>query len=115
MNTKTRKEIIDETAALYNSTNRAVVEGKCVLKDNEGNKCAVGRCMMDHYLNDSTPTTGPTHGFDKFLKPEYLGHKDMFWVDLQELHDADRYWDEKGLTRTGQDYVASLHRLYDET
>ena len=31
--------------------------------------------------------------------------KDTFLIGLQALHDAEQYWDDKGLSKSGKQYV----------
>jgi hypothetical protein len=131
---KTPIEIIEETAAYYskNLNKRAVKmsyteEGNdesplfnCVYFDSDtGNKCAFSRCCKDgvsfiKYEGRSAVAVIDELGFD-VLKPEYQGVKSgTFWSQLQRLHDLPRYWDNKGLTYAGQEYLKFLKNFYKD-
>jgi hypothetical protein len=101
---KTKLEIIDETIEHYKSNPRSfIMQGNtklCVYLSNEGNKCAFSRCCTDEgvaWLHDEVDITlgGDNVGseFLQFLKPEYQGHDVEFWLDIQDLHDVNSYWE----------------------
>lgn len=118
---KTKLEIIEETAAFYNSENRAYDEqdATCYYQTADGKQCAVGRCMMEpskYAWNTSQGGAGAeslleTNG-DDILKPEYRGHDTGFWQDVQRLHDYIDNWDKNGLTEDGKKHKESLIRKY---
>lgn len=112
---KTRKEIIDETAAEYTLVSRAVAGNNesCMYITPDGRKCAVGRCM----IAPSDVWTCTVHGIpnlDGHLLEEYRGHPIEFWEQLQALHDGEKNWDAEGLSVHGQTYVETLHKKWDE-
>lgn len=117
---KTKREIIDETAAFYNTSNRAVSDtGLCRYNTDDGRQCAVGRCVKDAKKLDQQVAeftdSSVTYAW-RFVdfKDEYAGHCQDFWRDLQRLHDSDGNWDESGLTGVGQSQVSALHDRWDE-
>jgi hypothetical protein len=107
-------DILDETVDFYSNNTRAVVtvgENKrteCRYVTPEGNKCAVGRCLMDAEgvaeLHNTTSAAGLDEklGLDKILKEEYRGHSVKFWADLQLLHDSSEYWAKGSLSFAGR-------------
>lgn len=125
---KTCTEIIDETVAAYNANNRASDGGgRCYyIHYSTGAMCAVGRCceapqsewfgawtsLRANALQHSEPFTSSQR--EALLKPEYRGHSAFFWLELQELHDEDRHWNESGLTESGQAYVAAMRKKWSE-
>jgi len=101
----TKKEIILETVEYYKNNNRAVDDKSktCyyVLPDN--NRCAVGRCLNSKTIKkEKKKMTVGDIGFlidihhvdslDELLKEKYKGHDEIFWNDLQDLHDSSFYW-----------------------
>ena len=121
---KTKKEIIEETAAYYDADTsrrgRDDKDGTCMYFNAVNNtSCAVGRCAIDpKHLQEVAEDIeqqsifDSEKRFDSFLKPEYRGHKTNFWVVLQGFHDCDDYWDEKGLTEKGERRKEAIITLY---
>lgn len=128
-NRKTRKQIIDETAAAYTSRNRATLDnGACLYKTPSGCMCAVGRCCIDPQEDwrgswGNISVQGKTERTlkavvvshpDELLKPEYRGHPGDFWRAIQRLHDDWQAWLNDGISNRGKLTVASLHKKWDE-
>jgi hypothetical protein len=98
-----KSEIMDETFEFYGSdpTRRATNDrGGCQYITDNGNMCAVGRCMTEEaieeygsFSNDVSDlaweSSGQYDSIDALLKPEYQGHKVEFWQNLQVYHDED--------------------------
>jgi hypothetical protein len=128
---KTKLEILEETANFYNRNNRATHEKfGCAYRNDEGNKCAVGRCMTDEAIEkygdfDGAASTlanaigrnelgvNISYGndakiLDYVLDEEYHGHELEFWGDLQTLHDNQSRWDNEGLSPYGKQLYKSL-------
>ncbi len=111
----TKREIIEETAAFYNTNNRGNMLNtmdKCCYATERGTNCAVGRCMNDEGLEkygDSDKAIGALIdlrvtdyvSIDYLLKPEYHGHAADFWRRLQIFHDVKANWNEEGLSKMG--------------
>lgn len=97
-------DIITETLQHYHDTKAFGFDhdlGVCLYRTEQGNRCALGRCLLD----DSPPILHPMRfecydaaqldrhlhagpgGLDEMLKPEYRGHPLGFWRLLQRLHD----------------------------
>lgn len=120
---KTKFEIILETAAFYNSTNRAMMQNmdcdkpRCVYLTRDGKKCAVGRCTRDgaeiriSFLNvaDWIDDGG---SLENQLLPEYRGHDVAFWLGVQRLHDEAENWTETGLSCEGEKTVFRMLEYY---
>lgn len=119
---KTKKEIVEETAAAYNLNNRASVLRNgftsCYYLTPDGERsCAVGRCMLDEKKQELKGVLGglDTIRFDdSYLKEEYRGHEKTFWKRLQFLHDDEGYWDEKGLNTLGKGKIAELIEAFGQ-
>jgi len=108
---KTAKQIIDETVDYILTKGRGIkADGNCVYVDPETKlHCAVGRCIDYSLLSDSyrgnqngeeyinsfgNATDILTANSGKgFLKEEYKGHSVQFWLDLQEFHDRNSFWE----------------------
>ena len=119
MKTKTKKEIILETAKAYNLKNRSmdVASDSCAYKDPKGNKCAVGRCLLAKSKLFSKNYNIDPVGFyekiiDKELKAEYRGHEINFWNALQSLHDIEGNWNQSGLSIEGKLLVETLLEVW---
>jgi hypothetical protein len=121
---KTKKEIIDETAAFYNLTNRSVERKNCKYNGPDGNKCAFARVCSDQGLklliegNRAEPNL-LSFSEKKLLKPEYLGNNhgqglSNFWNEIQALHDEESNWTETGLSEKGESVVEKLHYNWDK-
>ncbi len=122
----TKAEILEETTNFYNSTNRAMKDGACVYLDDEGNKCAVGRCILPEKLSWAMSLEETTDveslelsiiedggkSLDDILKPEYCGHEFDFWDNLQQFHDTNEFWNENGLTDEGENAYDELTEKY---
>jgi hypothetical protein len=109
---KTKLEIIDETVKFYskNTERRAKKNGLCSYLNEDGNKCAVGRCAK----NPGELSNGPFNEViedltdEEIFLPRYRGHDKEFWNDLQSLHDSDGYWDYNSLSKCGERRVGNL-------
>lgn len=118
-------EIIEETVKYYSKSpekRRAMDHGDCVYLAENGNKCAVGRCMnkhaefnyqgsVDSYVNDQCKYD-QNFKLDNHLFPRYRGKSNDFWYSLQQLHDTEDNWDEKGLTQQGKSEVNYIKKKY---
>ena len=115
---KTKLEIIDETVEYYSNYKRGIAsDGSCSYLTKDGNMCAVGRCLIN-----PTISMGGTAGLFKvnskvveledYLKPEYKGHKTIFWQDLQWFHDDSDNWNDHKLTETGLTRLKYLKETY---
>ena len=119
---KTKIQIIRETAAYYNSSNRASnrTNTNCkyyICKNGEVRECAVGRCLIDSksFKNRSYGATLTWYNDNELnmdLKPEYQGHTVTFWSDLQEFHDGSSYWNKEGLSPAGKERLNELINDY---
>ena len=122
----TKLEIIEETTSFYNSHNRAVFirdnrSDACVYEASNGNKCAVGRCLIDtSNLVDRVAISVATlikisdvDSLDSLLKEQYRGHSETFWSSLQDFHDFEGNFTTDGLSPRGlfqKDLLISLYK-----
>jgi hypothetical protein len=123
----TKIEIINETVNFYSedTSRRSKNLGKCMYNSGDGRHCAIGRCFLPEYREQSSNFEGNSlgveelsfnyDGLDKLLLNEYRGHSTRFWVDLQWIHDNDAFWGEHGLTDKGKDKVQELKERYPDT
>jgi len=131
---KTTREIIEETAAFYNSNNRSVREiynndgdkdTECRYFGPDGKRCAFSRCCLEtdevvDFLAKQENVTAElvlkyaaAKGIE-ILKEEYRGHSQHFWNSLQSFHDTADYWDENGLSQEGEEKMINLLAAWGE-
>lgn len=111
--------------ALVNTDNRGPI---CVYKDPvTNNKCAVGRFLKEGaWLNHEGDIWRLTAGIldgdyhsviefddeetalDFILEEEYRGYRVEFWGMLQNLHDSNTNWNDKGLSPEGEGSVNNI-------
>lgn len=124
----TKLEIINETVEFYavDPKRRAVMLRDnaiplCFYLTDEGQSCAVGRCMinpprMNEFMGTVLALTHQQQNLgetlDDLLKPEYHGHDHDFWSDLQRFHDWPEYWEDDGLSDAGLAYIEQLRTKY---
>ena len=117
-------EIIHETIKYYtNDPRRRGLDGRggCLYNTEDNRHCAVGRCFNKKYKDKGWHLFGNEGGLDTLidenklsnlddmLMPRYRGQSFSFWDKLQKFHDADKNWDENGLTEDGLDSVFELY------
>jgi len=120
----TKTGIIKETAGFYNSESRGTAYGEtsCFYVASNGNKCAVGRCLInpERWAESGDAESLFKDMNRKGLDPQeqfseqYRGHDEAFWLDLQGLHDKTGNWNENGLTEIGKEHLDSLLEDYFE-
>lgn len=118
---KTVDEIIEETVEYYKHNPRATVNDsgitRCLyFRAYDSAVCAVGRCMKDPQryasLDGDVEDLLVEYGLDSLdplLKEEYRGHSLSFWLDLQDLHDNDRYWKRKDVLKETATHISWIH------
>ena len=119
----TKEEIIKETVNEYQDASKRAKDGNiCKYEAENGNKCAVGRCMIPGSLikrsdleiegvamiSDFVGPVGPKWNLEEILKPEYRGHEWAFWRDLQILHDEGIFYTDGKMNDRGQEFAARL-------
>jgi hypothetical protein len=120
----TKQEIVSETVEFYSQNpteNRAVTGSTCSYNGDNGTHCAFGRCMLPEYKNQGDNLKGnkgttlrdlpmllEVNSLDSLLEEKYRGHDESFWVQMQKLHDSNRYWDD-GLSEVGKIYVEYIN------
>lgn len=120
---------LEETAAYYNSNNRAKQKlpngnksGGCfytIVIDGEERGCAVGRKIADKELCErlnkmsSLPNCSPSaNDVFSLLPPDLQELGSDFLVAIQTLHDYDGHWNEKGLTEQGTRHVHDIKHQF---
>lgn len=104
-----RKAFIEDEVAFYNSDNRAEMNGSCFYRaigDSPG--CAIGR-YLDR--NSDVIKFNVMGSIDSIIEergneciPKWMFEMGgSFLSECQSLHDISMYWDEKGLTESGQE------------
>jgi hypothetical protein len=121
---KTKIEIIKETVDFYSAdTSRRALNcmGGCEYINDEGERCAVGRYMIDPNLWLSRGTIGDVARMlpsndgrlpTGIVIPECDGHSISFWLDVQSLHDYDGNWNKDGLSICGGAALDTLLNKY---
>lgn len=120
----TYHEIIDETVKYYSEdvTRRSILRGTCRYFGPNGQRCAFSRVWNDDVTLTQIKKEGESayglfrDGFisDKDLKEQYRGKDEMFWIDLQHLHDDADAWDKAGITQFGRDSVQRLKNIWND-
>ena len=120
----TKVEIIDETLNEYQDASKRAIDGNiCKYTAENGNMCAVGRCMIPGSLIkrseleigdagskmcDFVGGVGRINNLEEILKPEYRGHEWTFWRDLQSLHDSSIFYTDGKMNDRGREFAAHL-------
>lgn len=115
----TKVEIIQETVAYYSEdTQRRGLnsDGRCSYLTKGGQKCAVGRCLLPTVVEKAArfwSVNELAHMLvdgilDNALIERYRGHSNVFWQDLQLLHDNQDFWNAEGITKAGEEQVEVL-------
>jgi len=112
MRSKTKLELLNNTAARYNINTRAVnVKGCCSYITEDGKKCAIGaevrnpsKLVNGGVLNDYVFSALP-----KRLQKMGLD----FLSDIQSLHDKPINWNERGLSEKGSDRFEQIKSAYN--
>lgn len=115
---KNKLEILNETMEYYSVPGRlSYGADKCRYLDDKGNKCAVGRVLINNDV---------CKGFDdieeicsiqnlnpkqEVFKEEYRGHSLEFWNHLQQLHDLHYPNKEAVLNEHTQYYTKIVDRI----
>jgi len=117
----TKTEIIEQTVSFYSADpvgRRArdrTGNAYYYKHPTTGNKCAVGRCMSNpQNWSGYCTNLGPNVILEDELMPEYKGHEQELWRDLQHLHDNNQYWTEVGISQEGQEYADKLLNTYKD-
>lgn len=118
---KSKYEILDEMVAYFFTNSRAMEGGMGEYLTEDGRRCGhsifVREDMMGVIdIRSSATTNIEIHG-DCVHKPDYQGHQEEFWQDVQDLHDDDDFWYSIGesghkLTRDGISHVKMLKQKW---
>lgn len=110
----TEEEIVVDTVKYYKNNNRGTTpQGGCSYLTETNCMCAIGRVMTEEGLSRFGDSGDDANGLfhearadfydddnpklsqeasDSILKPEYHGHDQQFWENLQSLHDDSVNW-----------------------
>lgn len=113
------EKLLKETIEYYNSNNRATVNIKnCTYYDSKtGNKCAIGRLMLNPKKYESTYTsvTNLLEYYPNLLKEYPFNTFSILFLNwLQCLHDKSEYWNANGITQSGLgavQYICDVFKL----
>lgn len=103
-------EILEDTKTFYheNPSKRGIVLGKCCYLNSEnGNKCAVGRCLSDEDIEivHAREVEGWLSSiwdiWNMITTPKIKSLPMSFWNNLQSFHDCDHHWNEDGISENG--------------
>lgn len=105
-----KKEILQDVVDHYNLDNRSVDENeKCVYNGPDGRKCAAARWMDN--LELVTEHAGVAENYECLNDTAKLaGIK--FMSEIQGLHDNEKYWTNKGLSKAGEIKVLVIKKEY---
>ena len=108
----TQREFLDNTVAHYTSKNRCVNEdGLCVYASTSTSEgCAIGRWMNPEIAKEIDKGAATVDiNIREVIKeypgclPEFMNRYSVdFLMAVQRLHDDCEYWDERGLSQSGQ-------------
>ena len=114
-------ELIEETVSYYSedTSRRGLDEtNQCVYKTDQGQMCAVGRCLKEdvnvnsfNYDSD-VDNLFKEYDFPNIIKPEYSKITQELWGSLQMLHDQQHNWEVNSLSVIGKERVAMLKKKY---
>lgn len=122
----TQKELALDTFKYYNDNplRRGISKtGSCLYKTSEGNKCAVGRWLIEdnnilefrgsvirlsEYLNVRKG------GLSQFLKEEVKDIPPSLWGELQAWHDDPFYWTDENAKTNRDKYSEEILKNIEE-
>ena len=114
----TKLQIIDETVEYYSTHPRSLRDDEssnCMYNGDNNTKCAFSRCCTDDSIFDE----GSSACAQKYavLLPQYayIPYDDVFWIEIQYIHDTNSFWKDGNFTDLGEEYVDNLKTKYNET
>lgn len=121
--TEKRLELLNDTISHYNSENRSTVLNEngrttCLYFHEKNDGCAIGRQIKDKELCKRLDKgfeymTGVSESNVFNQLPENLTELGQsFLMCIQKLHDADRFWNETGLSDKGMEYVKHIKESF---
>ncbi len=116
---KRQLRLLNETAAFYNSSNRAISGMNCQYITNDGKRCAIGRIiskkLANSFENNDLPYTCPINNSQLFTqlpkKLQVLSKE--FLLKLQELHDDPECWSDNGINSKGIEQVQAIKAIFN--
>jgi len=114
--------LLEETAAFYNSNNRAENEkGGCyytLIVNGEERGCAIGRKIADKSLCEKFNLMGGRNYSPSVKQVFYMIPFELqelginFLTSIQSLHDIKDNWNLEGLSERGKKYVEDIKFQY---
>ena len=96
------QDILKDTVDYYREDpqgRRAVdASGDCLYTTWDGKHCAIGRYMKKEFQtdefaeNNGVGVNGLNDSVDHYLVSKVLGLSELFWRDLQDMHDVVGHW-----------------------
>jgi len=109
-------QLLNDTIAHFNSTNRAHQYGRCQYAPIEGISvgCAIGRLIEDKKLcaKFDKGMSKTVNGIFGQLPKELQQYQKDFLNDLQSLHDDENNWESTGLTEQGFEEVVYIKKKF---
>lgn len=105
-------DVINDTVKYYSedTSRRSVDNKKCKYNGPDGKKCAFARFVDEEIapeLEGETAYNLIKKGIK--LKPEVAHITDeLFWNEVQSIHDSDYNWDDTGLSFSGKNEVKRM-------
>jgi len=112
-------KLLSDTVNHFNNSNRSVTEGTClyVCKDGTSEGCAIGRLMTEGekeiLLREGYIEDYNGESLDEIIEffgvpQKVFGYRFEFLIELQNLHDSNLYWDDKGPTEEGWTRIGEM-------
>jgi hypothetical protein len=122
------QSLVVETATHYNRNNRSLMKFVndstpkcCYVSAQTGDRCAVGRCLTEKGAERFSATVSENmtavsgmyfrlgeSEFSSCFKKKYQGIHLRTWEQLQEFHDENDHWDDKGVTDSGIRFIRAV-------
>lgn len=124
--TKLANELLAETQAHYNSSNRSQDKAlACCYSGPQDRRCAIGRIMTEDGLEkvirarmNANNLAAVMNAFGPDIvqeewRPLFATKEGIeFAIQVQKLHDTNENWDENGLTERGQMHSAAIKERF---
>jgi hypothetical protein len=121
---KSKNDILNEVYTHYKEPGNRAIDPETGLgyyRDPSSEKrCAVGLCLdyskvrskrLDEFNKGNLDVYDihKKYGLDEVLKQDYKGHDIEFWAQLQNFHDMDEHFDDKGkVNGKGRQFLTTL-------
>jgi hypothetical protein len=104
---------IRRSQGTYRNVNGTVTPA-CYYRGPNGEKCAIGRHIPNELYHTAMEGkwVGASALIQCALPEEVLALGTAFLKEVQALHDEDRYWDDKGLSKSGEFMVGKIQDTF---